>query len=264
MLRGVMGTPWSRASRTRGAHDPIRPQQVSFDNDGLTLGGYLFRPDGNGPFPAVMILHGSEPQPGDKADSASVFTAQGYLVFVPHRRGQGLSPGEHIMDTIQRASEPDREARLIELLEVQQTDVQAALRYLVTLDEVDASAVLLLGASFGGIQTLLTLEHSDPVRAAVAASPAAMVWDGHPAIQARLLRAVGKAQIPVLFIQAENDYDLRPTEVLTAELTRLGRPVRRVLFPAIGTTSAEGHRVMARPDLWAAEVLPFFQAARRS
>ena len=40
----------------------------------------------------------------------------------------------------------------------------------------------------------------------------------------RMVRAIRKADIPVLFVQAENDYDLGPSRTLAGELEKLGKP----------------------------------------
>src|SRR5262245_53633067 len=42
---------------------PIIKQQVTFRSNDLALIGYLFKPEGAGPFPAVLWNHGSERAP---------------------------------------------------------------------------------------------------------------------------------------------------------------------------------------------------------
>src|SRR5215467_8670352 len=69
------------------------PREVVFPSDGLDLHGYLWEPSGPGPFPTILYNHGSEKLPGSKPVLGAFFTNQGFAFFVPHRRGQGLSPG---------------------------------------------------------------------------------------------------------------------------------------------------------------------------
>jgi len=44
-----------------------------------------------------------------------------------------------------------------------------------------------------------------------------------------------------MFVQAENDYDLTPSRVLSAELEQLGKPTKLAIIPPYGNTRAEGH-----------------------
>src|SRR5262245_20561445 len=73
-------------------------QRVTFKSGGLTLVGYLFKPEGRGPFPAVLWNHGSEQNPGGGPQFntvASIFVPAGYVVFAPMRRGHSDSEGEY-------------------------------------------------------------------------------------------------------------------------------------------------------------------------
>lgn len=70
-----------------------REQLVQFPGESSTLGGFIWKPAGDGPFPAVLYNHGSEQLPGWKPDLGQLFVGNGYVFFVPHRRGQGRSPG---------------------------------------------------------------------------------------------------------------------------------------------------------------------------
>lgn len=67
---------------------------VSFRNENLTLHGVLYKPEGPGPFPALVYNHGSAPgmlnnQAFDEL--GPVFVERGWVFFAPYRRGQGLS-----------------------------------------------------------------------------------------------------------------------------------------------------------------------------
>src|ERR1700682_5771589 len=67
---------------------------ISFPSGNLTLRGVLYKPDGNGPFPAVIYNHGSAPGmlSSEAFDALGpVFVGRGWVFFAPYRRGQGLS-----------------------------------------------------------------------------------------------------------------------------------------------------------------------------
>ena len=66
---------------------------VTFPSGELTLHGVLYRPEGVGPFPAVVYNHGSAPGMLSKEafDALGpVFANNGWVFFGPYRRGQGL------------------------------------------------------------------------------------------------------------------------------------------------------------------------------
>jgi len=69
-------------------HRPeVSSELVAFPSGALTLHGFLYRPRGDGPFPAVVFNHGSERLPGDKRGQAMFYASHGFVLFVPHRRG---------------------------------------------------------------------------------------------------------------------------------------------------------------------------------
>jgi dienelactone hydrolase len=81
---------------------------VSFQSGSLALRGVLYKPEGPGPFPAVLYNHGSAP--GMLNDQAfeqlgPLFARRGWVFFAPFRRGQGLSrsAGPFIGDEIASA-----------------------------------------------------------------------------------------------------------------------------------------------------------------
>ena len=70
-------------------------QRVTFKSGSLTLVGYLFKPAGRGPFPAVLWNHGSERNPGGgPRDSRKGNRDDGFAGHVSRssnrRRGRGL------------------------------------------------------------------------------------------------------------------------------------------------------------------------------
>jgi carboxymethylenebutenolidase len=99
---------------------------VTFPSGDLTLQGVLYRPDGNGPFPAILYNHGSAAgMLSNQAFDAlgPVFTRHGWVFFGPYRRGQGLSAsaGPFIGDEIAPAEKKGGIAggaqRMVQLLE---------------------------------------------------------------------------------------------------------------------------------------------------
>lgn len=56
-----------------------------------------------------------------------------------------------------------------------------------------------------------------------------------------MTEAAAQARIPIVFGQAENDYDLTPSRSLSAAMTAAGKPNVLKIFPALGNTTADGH-----------------------
>jgi carboxymethylenebutenolidase len=240
--------------------------EVTFSSGKLTLHGYLYKPAGDGPFPAVLWNHGSEKLPGWLPQLGPLFTRRGYVFFIPHRRGQGRSSREapYIMDLLEREREEHgraaRSRKLVELQEVHLEDQLAALEYVKSLPYVDAKRIAAMGCSFGGIQTVLAAEKGAGLRAAVDFAGAAESWQDSPDIRELLLRAVRNAKVPILFIQAEGDYDLSPSKELGKAMEKAHKPHQVHLYPRFGATNQENHAFCVRgAEIWSAEVLAFLE-----
>jgi carboxymethylenebutenolidase len=244
-----------------GCAQGAEPELIAFTSGELALKGFIWKPEGPGPFPAIVWNHGSEKFPGTVNSIAPYFVSRGYVFFVPHRRGQGRSPGPYIMDQLNAAVSPAQRSRmLVALHEVQLQDQLAALAYLRSLTDVDQNRLVVMGASFGGIQTMLAVERRSGYRVAVSCSAAAQTWRESPDLRARLTAAASKATIPVFFFQAENDYDLTPNRVLSEEVGKAGQSVETKTYPAFGSGAQEGHNFCWRgTNIWGPDVLQFIE-----
>jgi dienelactone hydrolase len=244
----------------------IAKEKVSFNSHGLTLTGFLFKPDGNGPFPAVIWNHGSEANPGGgpQFDTvAKIFVPHGYVVFAPIRRGHQMSEGRYILDErdAARGGRPGEAARtIVHLLETEQLDDQlAGLEYVKHLGYVDTSRLVVAGCSFGGIETLLGAERGAGYKAAIAISPAAQSWANNLLLRDRLVHAVQRISIPVFLLQPAKDDSLEPSRVLGAEFTRLKKPYVGKIYPADGPEEEQRHCFGGARGMhvWANDALAF-------
>ncbi|HUC54276.1 MAG TPA: dienelactone hydrolase family protein [Candidatus Cybelea sp.] len=244
------------------AQSPPAPVEVSFPSGSLVLHGFLYKPEGNGPFPAVLWNHGSERRPGWLPELAPIFLNHGYVFFIPHRRGQGRSPGEYVMDLLERANQSGgahaRSRMLVELMEQHLQDQMAALAYLKGLPNVDPLRVAVAGCSFGGIQTVLLAEKGLGVRAAVDFAGAAQNWQQAPDLRARMIEAVQHSQMPIFFIQAKNDYDLSPSRDLAAAMEKSGKAHALQIFPSFGKSNQDAHEFCTHGgEVWESQVFSF-------
>jgi len=248
------------------------PELVSFAARNAELRGFIYKPHGKGPFPAVLYNHGSERRPGWFPTLGKFWTDRGYVFFVPHRRGHGRSEGEWIVDRQQQFRGTEKNMAIIrqhdvELHEDANSDVVAAVNWLKQQPFVKSNELVVAGISYGGIQTVLAAEKDIGVRAFVPFAPAAMSWAGNPQLRERLLTAVKNAKAPMFLLQAENDYNLGPSELLGGELKRKGKPNRAKVYPAFGEKEnhQDGHGGFAvrGSDVWGPDVMTFLDEVNR-
>jgi len=224
----------------------IEPQVVSY---GPGLRGLLYGREGK----AIAWNHGSERDPEPRPELAELYLAAGYALFLPHRRGHGLSAGEYPIDALRGS--PRLGDALIELHERYLDDTLQAVAWLE--DEPWVEDVAISGVSHGAIQSILAA-----TRPCVAFAPAAMAWATVPELHAWLLEAVEQATAPIFLLQAANDHDLGPADVLGAALDRKGAPNRVRVYPAYGDSAQAGHAGFAclATDIWGPDVLRFLAA----
>jgi carboxymethylenebutenolidase len=249
----------------------LKRELVAFTNGDIKLNGWLYKPEGStagpGPYPAVIYNHGSDKVPGWFPEVARFYLKRGYVFFVPHRHGHGRSPGDYISDVLDKYREQETNAVLvqkkaIELHEFYNRDVVAAVAWLKQQPFVNPDRMIMSGISYGGIQTVLSAEKGLGLKAFIPFAPAAMSWKGNPLLRERLLTAIKNAKAPVFLLQAENDYNLGPSEVLGKELNGMPKPNRSKLYPPYGETNAQGHGAFATKGsaIWGADVDAFLKA----
>ena len=122
---------------------PYREEEVSVTTkDGIKLSGSLTLPEGEGPFPAVLLISGSGPQ--DRNEEAWKYkpflmiadrlTRQGIAVLRMDDRGTGKSGGRYADATLQLAA----------------TDAECALDYLLRRKDIRRGKTGLAGHSMAG------------------------------------------------------------------------------------------------------------------
>jgi carboxymethylenebutenolidase len=244
---------------------------VTFPSGQLVLHGVLFKPEGKGPFPAILYNHGSAAGMLSKEafdTLGPVFASRGWVFFGPYRRGQGLSQaaGPYIGDEIAAAEKnsghPAAVDTMIRLLETDHLNDQlAAFGWLKMQSFVDPHRIAVAGNSFGGIEAVLGAERGQYC-AAVDAAGGAESWKfAQPQLQDMMTRTVRNARAPIFFFQAQNDYDLSPSRVLSKAMKDANKPFEMKIYPAYGKTPADGHAFgYFGSAVWADDVFHFLQA----
>ncbi len=151
---------------------PYRAEEVVFENEaaGIALAGTLTLPQGDGPFPAAVLISGSGAQNRDEELMghkpflvlADYLTRRGIAVLRYDDRGVGGSGGDYASASIQDFA----------------TDAESALEYLFSRDDIDGSRVGLIGHSEGGLLVYMIAGSRDDVAFIVSmAGPTVLGYD---------------------------------------------------------------------------------------
>jgi len=260
---------------------PGGPETVLVHSGSATLRAMLWRPPGRGPFPGILLNHGSGRTPEDlkrlgpyeqNAEKLGLlFARHGYVFLYLFRRGVGLSTdqGANAVDLMNSESaargQEARNALQLQLLENREMDdALSGLKFLQALPYVNARNVAAIGHSFGGSLTVLLAEREPNLRAIVVFSGAGYSFDRSPELRTRLLAAIDHIEAPVLFIHAENDYSLSSGKVLDARREQIGKPHRLKIYPPIGHTVDDGHDFLhLGVNIWEPDVFAFLDENMR-
>ena len=130
-------------------------------SDKLEMDGILIRPEGRGPFPTLVWVHGGPAEHINRTFSPyfQAIASRGWAVFAPNYRG---STGRD--STFLRSNIGD-------LCGEDVNDVLSGIRALVQRGDIDPSRVTAMGWSYGGSLCLMAAAQSDSFRALVTVAP---------------------------------------------------------------------------------------------
>lgn len=220
-----------------GSANGGEPDEVVYSETPTTLKGYLCRPSGTGPFPAVVFNHGGvgNIMGGAPRETCQALAAAGFVGFAPIRRQTRSMEGH-----------PE--------------DVQAGLAYLLGLGYVDRSRVAMAGFSRGGALTFMVAAKGVPIKAVVIMASAMPPPDsGFTLDDARKIR------VPVLLLVSENDTGSRKTlgqntvdtvRRMSEALAAAGNVPKLVVYPPYG---ADGHDMFFQVGAYWPDVVEFLK-----
>jgi dienelactone hydrolase len=230
-------------------------------------------PPGDGPFPLVVLNHGSPANGAMRArmgryrvlNRINLFVERGFAVIVPMRRGYGATGG----DWAERYGSCDNADYRMAGQEAA-ADVLATLRYAQSMPGIDSSRIILAGQSAGGFAVLAAASAQPAgVRAVLnfsggrGGNPATR--PGEPCAPDRIadaLRYFGRTtRVPSLWQYADNDRFFAPRHVRDwfAAYRDAGAPSTLIMHPALGE---DGHRPFSSADgmpLWTAAMDAFLR-----
>lgn len=206
-----------------------------------------FRPRGNGPFPWIVLSHGTAPSADvNRAmgryrplPAINEWLRRGYAVVAPVRRGYGASGGEDFGDAYGTCARPDfRRAG-----EGGARDLLATIDWAKQQPDLDPRRWLLVGQSAGGFASIYTAsKRPAALHAVLAFSPGRGGRpDTHPgepcapqAVADVFASIAPHIAVPVLWFYAENDQYIGPA-------------AQRLWFDAFQNAGGRGELVQVPP-----------------
>lgn len=166
----------------------------------------VFRPDGPGPFPLIIINHGKDAgAPSQQARDrfiymATAFVKRGYAVMVPMRRGFAGSTGRYVEYGCNMTANGLGQA----------SDVRDSLDFARKLSWVDSDRIVVAGQSYGGLATLaMGTQHMPGVRGLINFAGGLRDNTNRCDWKSELVRAMrtygGGSPLPSLWMYGEND-----------------------------------------------------------
>lgn len=243
-----------------------------FGEKQINLTATIFKPDGPGPFPLLVLSHGA-PRDGDNVRAgmkrsrfhrqSREFVKLGFAVAVPMRRGYGPSEGAYAEGT-GSCRFPRYHSSGLESAK----DLRAAVDYMKKLPYVNGSKIVLAGQSAGGFASIAAAgTNIAGVRGVLnfaggrgSAKPD-FVCEEHLLVEA--FRKFGEtSRVPTLWIYSENDHYFSPRLVkkMAETYSAAGGRVKLAMKPPFGD---DGHLLFSKEagiPIWLPEAAEFLQS----
>lgn len=213
--------------------------------DGETVNGYVTVPNGEGPFPLVVMPHGGPyvSETVDRFDEWSQMLANnGYMVLQPQYRGSQKYGLDFYKSAFINGSEAGR---------AMQDDKDDGALYLVKQGLVDPERMAMFGWSYGGYAALIAAAREDQIYQCVIAGAAVTdpdmqmdyyryriegsakieqltTWDG----AVSPIKEVKKINVPMLVVHGDNDQRVPPEhfDKYIDELDRAGIDYQKLIL----------------------------------
>lgn len=220
-----------------------------------------YKPDGNGPFPIVIINHGrsstdrANPPQFSYREQSRFFLRRGFAVFVPTRIGYGQMGGD--FDPEDSGSCENRSYEVT--ADAASTEILAALTYAEGLPYVDPNRAVIVGESVGGYATTASAARNPPgliaaINFAGGAGGDPLKHPGVPCQGDRLEKMYSRfgatTKVPMLWVYSENDLFFDPTysQAWHAAFVKAGGNAEFHLVPPF---QKNGHRLFGHGvDVW--------------
>lgn len=223
----------------------------------------VFRPNGPGPFPLLVINHGKDPgRPSAQSRDrfyhmASAFVKRGYAVMVPMRQGFANSTGRY----------RDRGCDMTANGYLQAEDIRSTLEFARAQPWIDDGHIVVAGQSYGGLATIALGTHDEPgVRGLINFAGGLRDDSDRCAWRSALVSAFAEyganSRVPSLWLYGENDSLFGPdlANRLHAAYGQAGGKARLVEFPSF---KRDAHGMLASRDgekIWLDDTMRFLKS----
>jgi dipeptidyl aminopeptidase/acylaminoacyl peptidase len=245
--------PLASAQEKKAPEEELKAEDIQVPSvDGFSVYACIRKPDGDGPFPAIIVVHGGLGEQGRNALRSNLLGVGTPVMEAMYKAGYVV-----VMSDFRRHDFGGKEI----------DDVAAVFNHVLTLPYVDKTQVGIYGASHGGYIALMVATRVRPA-AAVACAPVVDVLDEFRRMPAppatppikpsarreialeladklggtpdtvperyqalSILTRVDQISCPVLVIQGTGDQLLSGSKLLKAEMDRAGKPCELALYP---------------------------------
>lgn len=240
------------------------------NNNLYFLDAKIYKPQGDGPFPLIILTHGTPRLAADrlKTDAATYYKSQceyfanlGYAVTFVVRRGFGSSPAPYAENPLF----PDKTRNYYKAGLAASHDLQSAIDYMKEQSYIDKQHIILMGQSSGGFSVIATGAQGVPGVVGIVSfaggrgSYAPDLVQDEPNLIAAMAQYGKTSKLPTLWLYAPNDHYMGPriAHAMFAAYTTNGGKAKFIDLPAFGD---DGHRsFVGNRQAWAPYVLEFLK-----
>jgi dienelactone hydrolase len=252
-----------------------RDLAVTLDGEAVKLKLRVYKPDGDGPFPALIFHHGSTGRGNDPALFANFFdprpmarwfVERGIAVLLPARRGRGGSEGLYDEGFSQRRQEGYSCTPELSLPGADRAlrDIEAATQAIITLPFVDRERLLLGGQSRGGILSVAYAGMRPEYFKGVINFVGGWMGTGCSTatyINTTLMRRGAAYPLEQIWFYADGDpyYPLSHSRDNFDAYRKAGGKAQFLEFPKPQTGT--GHGIIFSPDIWSVALEAYIRQA---
>ena len=247
-----------------GTVDAAERETLSVTVDGTPIAVHLYKPAGGGPFPLLVMSHGS-PRNGASRDGygagtffseASAYAESGVAVAVPIRRGFG-GQGAWV-ENYGSCDNPDYYAAG----QASARDIAATVAQLRHRKDIDPKRIVLIGQSAGGFGSVAA-GSTGGIRAVVNfAGGRGSRGSDDVCSEDRLVEAMrrygGASRLPELWIYSQNDHFFGPA-LAQRMLKAFNGAGGRASFIAAPAYGSDGHHYFGAISSWKPQVDAFLK-----
>lgn len=205
-------------SETESKAAKVSSSTVQYPSGEVQVGGYLSAPQGDGKFPAVVVIHENRGLNEHTRDVARRFAAEGFVALAPDALARKGGTGS--MKT------PDEARTAIGALSPEETmaDLKAALTYLNSLPNVQSGHLGSVGFCWGGARSFTLATQSELLRAAV------VFYGSTPPVE-----QLANIHCPVLGLYGETDERITShVDETAAAMKQAGKSFEFKIYPGAG------------------------------